>query len=161
MDQFRLPARHAYAAVWRIVEEANRYVVEVEPWTLAKAEMNGDADAGTTLSNALALPSFTPPRVVSRTWNWTPFLPGSAERVAVQLGSGKDQLDKPQPLFPRIWQTTSLACSGLGFSRGESGESSVSGGKAGDEGFGDAVGAYRGGPGRRRRCRGRAAAPAR
>ncbi|MGH4017294.1 MAG: hypothetical protein ACRDSL_25885 [Pseudonocardiaceae bacterium] len=32
----------------------------------------------------------------------TPFLPEAARRVAVQLGSGTDQLDKPQPLFPRI-----------------------------------------------------------
>jgi methionyl-tRNA synthetase len=100
MDRFDF--RRATAAVWRIVEEANRYVVEVEPWTLAKAERNGDADAGTTLSNALAL-LIHAARVVAD--ELTPFLPGSAERVAVQLGSGKDQLDKPQPLFPRIETT--------------------------------------------------------
>lgn len=39
MDRFDF--RAATAAVWQIVEEANRYVVEVEPWNLAKAEKKG------------------------------------------------------------------------------------------------------------------------
>lgn len=51
----RFDFRQATAALWRIVEEANRHVVEVEPWNLAKAEKNGDPDAGARLSDALAL----------------------------------------------------------------------------------------------------------
>jgi methionyl-tRNA synthetase len=91
--------RQATAAVWKIVEEANRYVVEFQPWTLAKSEKAGDNDAGTKLSDALAL-LIHAARIVAD--ELTPFLPAAAERVAIQLGSGKDQLDKPRPLFPRI-----------------------------------------------------------
>ena len=95
----RFDFRQATAALWKIVEEANRYVVEVEPWNLAKAEKTGDADAGRRLGDALAL-LIHASRTVAR--ELTPFLPDAAQRVAKQLGSGGDQLDKPQPLFPRI-----------------------------------------------------------
>ena len=95
----RFDFREATAAVWKIVDEANRYVVEVEPWNLAKAEKNGDASAGDQLSDALAL-LIHASRVVAE--ELIPFLPDAAGRVAVQLGSGDNQLDKPQPLFPRI-----------------------------------------------------------
>ena len=95
----RFDFRQATAALWKIVEEANRYVVEVEPWNLAKAERTGDADAGRRLSDALALLIHASRTVAAEL---TPFLPDAAQRVAEQLGSGGDQLDKPQPLFPRI-----------------------------------------------------------
>ncbi|GAB3429225.1 hypothetical protein GCM10027436_00870 [Actinophytocola sediminis] len=95
----RFDFRQATAAVWKIVEEANRYVVEVAPWNLAKAEKNGDAGAGDRLSDALAL-LIHAARVVAE--ELTPFLPEAASRVAEQLGSGGNQLDRPRPLFPRI-----------------------------------------------------------
>lgn len=95
----RFDFRQATAAVWKIVEEANRYVVDVEPWNLAKAEKRGDADAGRKLSDVLAL-LIHAARIVAA--ELTPFLPEAAERVAAQLGSGGDQLDKPRPLFPWI-----------------------------------------------------------
>lgn len=97
MERFDL--RQATAAVWRIVEEANRYVGDVEPWKLAKAERNGDTSAGDSLSDALALLIHAARTVAEEL---TPFLPEAAERVAAQLGSGGDRLDEPQPLFPRI-----------------------------------------------------------
>lgn len=97
MDRFDF--RQATAAVWKIVEEANRYVVEAEPWNLAKAEKDGDSDAGRHLSDVLALLVHTG-RVVAE--ELIPFLPDAARRVAAQLGSATDHLDTPQPLFPRI-----------------------------------------------------------
>ncbi|WP_116042961.1 methionine--tRNA ligase [Amycolatopsis palatopharyngis] len=104
MDRFDF--RAATAAVWQIVEEANRYVVEVEPWNLAKAEKKGDADAGQRLSDVLALLVHACRAVAEEL---PPFLPEAARRVAAQLGSGTDQLDKPQPLFPRIEVQTNTA----------------------------------------------------
>ncbi|MFD2467750.1 methionine--tRNA ligase [Amycolatopsis silviterrae] len=95
----RFDFRTATAAVWKIVEEANRYVVEVEPWTLAKAEKSGDTEAGQRLSDALAL-LIHAARVVAD--ELTPFLPGAAARVLAQLGAGEDRLGAPRPLFPRI-----------------------------------------------------------
>ena len=41
--------RTATAAVWEIVDEANRYVEQAEPWHLARAERAGDAPAGERL----------------------------------------------------------------------------------------------------------------
>lgn len=95
----RFDFRAATAAVWAIVEEANRYVVREEPWTLAKAEKKGDVEAGTPLDTVLATLVHAA-RVVAD--ELTPFLPDAARRVAVQLGDGGDTLDKPTPLFPRI-----------------------------------------------------------
>ncbi|MPZ67250.1 MAG: methionine--tRNA ligase [Pseudonocardiaceae bacterium] len=95
----RFDFRQATAAVWKIVEEANRYVVEAEPWNLAKAEKNGDTEAGRKLSDTLALLIHTTRTVADEL---TPFLPEAAKRVTAQLGSGGDQLSTPQQLFPRL-----------------------------------------------------------
>jgi methionyl-tRNA synthetase len=96
----RFDFRQATAAIWKIVEEANRYVVEAEPWTLAKAEKNGDASAARTLSDTLALLIHASRTVAEEL---TPFLPEAASRVTAQLSTGgNSQLSKPQPLFPRI-----------------------------------------------------------
>src|ERR1700728_2236803 len=46
--------RAATAAIWQVVEEANRYVERAEPWRLAKAERDGDAGAGQGLDGCLA-----------------------------------------------------------------------------------------------------------
>jgi methionyl-tRNA synthetase len=81
----RFDFRQATAAVWKIVDEANRYVVEVAPWNLAKAEKNGDVSAGDKLNDALALLIYASRTVAEEL---TPFLPDSANRVAAQLGSG-------------------------------------------------------------------------
>lgn len=95
MDRFDF--RQATAGIWKIVEEANRYVVEVAPWNLAKAEKNADSEASRTLSSALALLVHAG-RVVAE--ELIPFLPEAARRVTEQLGG--DQLPEAQPLFPRI-----------------------------------------------------------
>lgn len=95
----RFDFRTATAAIWNIVDEANRYVVEAEPWTLAKAEKQGDMAASAELDHVLSLLVHAC-RVVAD--ELTPFLPVAAQRVAAQLGNGQGQLDKPTPLFPRI-----------------------------------------------------------
>ncbi|MGW3473046.1 methionine--tRNA ligase [Saccharopolyspora sp. NPDC000995] len=97
MDRFDF--RGATGALWEIVDEANRYVVENAPWTLAKAENNGDQDSAARLDVVLRT-LVDAERLVAD--ELTPFLPGAAQRVAAQLGDGGDELDKPTPLFPRI-----------------------------------------------------------
>jgi methionyl-tRNA synthetase len=83
--------RRAAAAVWSIVEEANRYVEQVRPWELAKAGHDADLDAVlATLVHAC--------RVVGE--HLTPFLPDAASRIAARCGP--DELPSPDPLFPRI-----------------------------------------------------------
>ena len=47
--------RAATAAIWEVVDEANRYVERAEPWRLARAERDGDAAAGELLDESLAL----------------------------------------------------------------------------------------------------------
>ncbi|GAA0533025.1 hypothetical protein GCM10011581_17840 [Saccharopolyspora subtropica] len=81
------------------MDEANRYVVENAPWTLAKAEKNGDQDAAARLDVVLRT-LVDAERLVAD--ELTLFLPGAARRVAAQLGDGGDELAKPTPLFPRI-----------------------------------------------------------
>jgi len=97
MDRFDF--RNATAAIWEIVDEANRYVVESAPWNLAKAKRNDDIDACTLLAGVLATLVHAQ-RIVAD--ELTPFLPQAARRVAAQLGDGGDELDTPSPLFPRI-----------------------------------------------------------
>ncbi|GAA2983865.1 methionine--tRNA ligase [Actinokineospora diospyrosa] len=101
LEQFDF--RQATGAVWRIVDEANRYVVEVSPWTLAKAEKAGDADAAAKLNDSLAL-LLKAIRVVAD--ELTPFLPEAAKRVAAQVELAEGVLPKPLPLFPRIEDLT-------------------------------------------------------
>lgn len=98
MDRFDF--RSATAAVFTVVDEANRYVVEQEPWTLAKAEKKGDASVTPQLDEVLAT-LVQAGRVAAD--ELTPFLPEAARRVTAQLAEGEDgRVDKPTPLFPRI-----------------------------------------------------------
>ncbi|MGH7750519.1 MAG: methionine--tRNA ligase, partial [Candidatus Dormibacteria bacterium] len=95
----RFDFRMATAAICNIVEDANRYVVEAEPWTLARAEKRGDVAATAKLDHVLSLLVHAT-RVAAD--ELTPFLPVAAQRVTSQLGNGQGKLDKPTPLFPRI-----------------------------------------------------------
>jgi methionyl-tRNA synthetase len=97
MDRFDF--RSATAAIWEVVNEANRYVVENAPWNLAKAEKNNEPDATTRLNEVLATLVHAGRAVADEL---TPFLPEAAQRVAAQLGNGSNELAKPTPLFPRI-----------------------------------------------------------
>lgn len=97
----RFDFRQAAAAVWRIVEEANRYVVTAEPWNLAKHEKTGDDAAGRLLTEVLAILVHACSVVADEL---TPFLPEAAHRVRAQLttDAGGHLVSKPQPPFPRI-----------------------------------------------------------
>jgi methionyl-tRNA synthetase len=91
--------RSAAAAVWTIVEEANRYVEHIRPWHLAKAERDGDPQAPVTLDSALDL-LVQSCRTIAE--HLRAFLPHTAARVTAQCTPSAGRLPTPQPLFPRI-----------------------------------------------------------
>ncbi|MEV0660033.1 methionine--tRNA ligase [Actinomadura luteofluorescens] len=82
--------RRATGAVWRVVDEANRYVNRVRPWELAKA---GDPSLDAVLAGLVA---------ACRTAGelLEPFLPDAAARVRRQCAGRL--LPLPEPLFPRL-----------------------------------------------------------
>ncbi len=95
--------RAATAAVWDIVEAANRYVERAEPWHLARAERAGDASAGQRLDAVLeALIGAC--RVLAA--QLEPFVPGLAERIAAACADSAGRLPGPRPLFPRLERGT-------------------------------------------------------
>ncbi|MFI9005645.1 methionine--tRNA ligase [Actinosynnema sp. NPDC053489] len=91
--------RRATAAVWRIVEEANRHVERVRPWDLARAERDGDAEAGRQLDAAIAA-LLEACRCLAT--HLTPFLPTLAARISEQCVALSGPLPAPRPLFPRL-----------------------------------------------------------
>jgi methionyl-tRNA synthetase len=107
--------RAATAAVWRIVDEANRYIELTQPWQLAKAERpgTGSADAGPAHAGQ-ARPAETPAgparldAVLAHAVaacrclavQLEPFVPGAAARVAAQCGP--DRLPAATPVFARV-----------------------------------------------------------
>jgi methionyl-tRNA synthetase len=90
--------RRATAAVWAIVEEANRFVEAVRPWELAQAE-RVDGAAPERLDAVLTL-LVGACRLLGE--ELAPFLPATAARIAAQCASGSGRLPEPAPLFPRI-----------------------------------------------------------
>ncbi|MEU4225686.1 methionine--tRNA ligase [Nonomuraea sp. NPDC026600] len=79
--------RRAAAAVWTIVEEANKYVERVKPWR----QEPGDRETSlATLVYAC--------RVLAG--QLAPFLPTGAARVAAAVSG--ERLADPEPLFPRL-----------------------------------------------------------
>ncbi|HEX5692152.1 MAG TPA: hypothetical protein VFX76_19185, partial [Roseiflexaceae bacterium] len=75
----------ALAAIWELVATANKYVVDVKPWVLAKSRADAAAEArlATTLYNLVETL-----RLIA--YAIAPFLPGTAERVAAQVGIAFD-----------------------------------------------------------------------
>lgn len=81
----RFALDEALDAIWNLVSAANKYVADVEPWTLAKQRKNEgeDSPAGVRLNTVLynlveAL------RLIAS--HCAPFLPATAEGIAQQLG---------------------------------------------------------------------------
>ncbi|TMK93485.1 MAG: methionine--tRNA ligase [Actinobacteria bacterium] len=68
------------AAIWDIVSRANRYLVEKEPWQLAKDPARGDELAGVLYASAETL------RILAILIQ--PIMPGAAQRLWDQLGLG-------------------------------------------------------------------------
>jgi methionyl-tRNA synthetase len=87
--------RAATAAVWRIVDEANRYIELTRPWQLAKAE---GAGAGTARLDTVLAHAVGACRCLAV--QLEPFVPGAAARVAAQCGP--DRLPPATPVFARV-----------------------------------------------------------
>jgi methionyl-tRNA synthetase len=91
--------RAATAAVWDIVDEANRYAERAEPWLLARAERDGDPAAGRLLDESLALLAGACSELAIQL---APFLPDLAGRIRAALDDSAGQLPTAEPLFPRL-----------------------------------------------------------
>jgi methionyl-tRNA synthetase len=100
--------RAATAAVWRIVDEANRYIELTQPWQLAKAERPARLpDAQAVLPEAQAVPGALDVVLAHAVAACrcladllAPFVPGAAARVAAQCGP--DHLPPATPVFARV-----------------------------------------------------------
>jgi methionyl-tRNA synthetase len=91
--------RRATAAIWTIVEEANRTIEATRPWQLAKAERNGDCEATAHLDTALAALHSA---CTSLAEHLAPFLPTAAELITTQCTPTTGTLPPSTALFPRI-----------------------------------------------------------
>jgi methionyl-tRNA synthetase len=91
--------RRATAAVWSIVEEANRTVEATRPWQLAKSERDGDRDASVHLDIALASLHRACTTLAAAL---IPFLPNAAELIDAQCTPVAGTLPASTGLFPRI-----------------------------------------------------------
>ena len=91
--------RAATAALWAVVEEANRYVERAEPWRLARAERDGDPASGERLDESLALLIGTCSQLGR---DLAPFLPGLAARIEAACDDSAGQLPPVRPVFPRL-----------------------------------------------------------
>jgi methionyl-tRNA synthetase len=92
--------RQATSALWRIVDEANRYINGVRPWDLARAERYGDRGAGQLLDSVLAALARACQLIAGEL---APFLPGASARISRQCTAGADGvLPSPSPVFDRL-----------------------------------------------------------
>jgi methionyl-tRNA synthetase len=95
----RFDFRAATAAVFEIVDEANRYVEKAEPWHLGRAERAGDVAAGRRLDEVLGALLAAGQVLAAEIW---PFLPDLAARIATACDDSGGTLRAPQRVFPRI-----------------------------------------------------------
>ncbi|MEU8245932.1 class I tRNA ligase family protein [Nonomuraea sp. NPDC048916] len=79
--------RRAAAAVWAIVEQANRYVEHSRPWRQPPEEREVSLATLVRACRTLAV-------------QLEPFLPTAAARVAA--GVSGTRLARPEPIFPRL-----------------------------------------------------------
>jgi methionyl-tRNA synthetase len=101
--------RRATEAVWRIADEANRYVNRTRPWDLAKA---GDREELDAVLCALLLAC----QAIGT--NLVPFLPDAAARITRQCTPGGDGLlPSPAPLLPRIAPPVNAAAPSMSIAR--------------------------------------------
>ena len=94
----------ALAALWGFVGEANRFVDQEQPWTLAKAAKAGDDAAATRLREALG-DLVEAARLLGTAV--APFLPATAPRILAQLGHawpyGPDSNGGPSVGHELVW----------------------------------------------------------
>lgn len=98
--------RRATAALWNIVDEANRYISQIRPWDLAKAERDDNEHAGQHLDAVLAT-LIRARRTIAE--QLAPFLPGAATRITQQCAAVDGQLPSPSPVFQRLGTARSAA----------------------------------------------------
>jgi len=88
--------RRATEAVWRIADEANRYINRSRPWDLASAGAANHAELDAVLSVLLIACQAIGTHLA-------PFLPDATERITRQCApGGAGLLPSPAPLLPRI-----------------------------------------------------------
>jgi methionyl-tRNA synthetase len=105
-----LAFQRALEALWRLLAEANQYIVEREPWKLVKSE------PGSERLSRILWNGFEATRIVAT--GLLPFMPETAPRALAALGTAAPParldalawggtptgapLPEPQPIFPRI-----------------------------------------------------------
>ncbi|TXS57495.1 methionine--tRNA ligase [Streptomyces sp. t39] len=94
--------RQAAAAVWTVVEEANRCIDATRPWVHARAEKDGDRASAERLDDVLGALLASCLVLAERL---TPFLPDAAARITAQCTPVDGVLPPPAPLFPRLSDT--------------------------------------------------------
>lgn len=85
----RFDFKEATNALWRLVEEGNRFVATTQPWELAKAEQKGDPEAAAQLDHVLRT-LLAACHALAR--ELEPFLPGAAARLARALAEKNPEL---------------------------------------------------------------------
>lgn len=110
----RYATHEALSEIWHLIEAANKYVVEVEPWALAKRrdEEGVEERLATTLYNLTEVLRISAQLLV-------PFLPGAARALGERLNTEVAQVDglvaarwggmvpgtrveRGEPLFPKL-----------------------------------------------------------
>ncbi len=91
--------RAALAAIWAIVDRANRYAELSEPWRLARAARAGDAAAAAWRDLALSR-LLEACRALAGAL--APFVPDLAANIGVACGGSDGVVPPPRPLFPRL-----------------------------------------------------------
>lgn len=87
----RFAPHEALAAIWELVGAANKYVVEIEPWTLAKRRKAGGED-GAAAEIRLATSLYNLAEALRLVAHYcAPFIPATAEGIARQLGIALDR----------------------------------------------------------------------
>jgi methionyl-tRNA synthetase len=97
LDEFDF--RAAADAAWDIVDQANRYIEDVRPWHLARAQPCDPAAAQLDAALAVLIHAC---RCLAR--ELAPFVPATAAKVAAHCApSGSSgRLPAPEPVFPRL-----------------------------------------------------------
>jgi methionyl-tRNA synthetase len=91
--------RAAIAALWQIVELANRFAEVTEPWRLARAARGGDVVAAGRLAAILGT-LLDACRVLAS--ELSPFVPALAGQIAAACGEPDAGVPEPRRIFPRL-----------------------------------------------------------
>jgi methionyl-tRNA synthetase len=105
----RYDFRAATAAIWQIVDAANRYIEQAAPWRLARAETRRDDRTGEVAAEAAARLDAVLATAIGAcrclAVQLAPFVPGVAARVASQCWpapGGPAELPAAEPVFARV-----------------------------------------------------------